>query len=127
MAVASRRVVDVLAVVVLVAVLVLALARWWSSPSPESEAAAYFGERAPGVVSDLECVYAEDPEGSFFWGYLCSFTAGEAIPPTRRDPGVPQGRSTYCFTIPRSASPLHRADLDAGIDFPATRAAECTH
>jgi hypothetical protein len=99
---------------VCLAAALLVVVPWWRGPAPESEAAKYFDELAPGRVEIENCTYAEDPEGSETDNYLCTLTARQAVPPG--SPGaadIPRGRSTVCFHIFRSAMPLERVDADA--------------
>jgi len=123
--VAKRRtVVGTIILATLATLLFVVLVRWWQSPSPETEAAKYFERLAPGSVEVIDCNYAEDPEGSEYDHYLCSLNARRYVP--RGSPGaadIPRGRSTYCFTIPRSAAPWHRRDDPA---FPGYRARSST-
>lgn len=80
---------------IVVAVLLVA---WMRTPSAESEVAAYLrDERASATVAGCTHVrYDSDPAL-----YTCTIETG--APRTLFGWKVPQGRSKFCFSVPRSA------------------------
>ena len=67
----------------------------------------------------IGCRRSEDPEHSVADLYLCELDA--AVPVSASLPNaadVPAGRSRFCFSIPRAASPMFRNDIDARPVYP---------